>query len=174
MNWLGTALAAGVAAMILAAPARADDAEWNKVVAAAKGEGKVVVYNSANGAAYYAAVAKSFETKYGIKVETLDLRASELSERIRTEQAAGRFLGDLEQHSIATIQRQMAESNVVQPLGDIPNAKTLRPPFVVTETYVPAFVQAYGFLVNTSMIPPADAPKAWADLLDPKWKGRIL
>ena len=59
-------------------------------------EGKVVVYSMALGAPYYVAVLKSFEAKYGIKVESLDLRASELAERVRTEQAAGRFLGDAE------------------------------------------------------------------------------
>jgi ABC-type Fe3+ transport system substrate-binding protein len=155
-------------------PAVAQEEDWNKVIAAAKQEGKVVVYNSALGAPYYSTVVKAFEQKYGIKVETLDLRASELSERIRAEQSAGRFLGDLEQHSTATIERQIREIGSVQPHGYIPNAKNLREPFVATEMIVPAWVQAYGILVNTKLVKPADEPKNWHDLLDPKWKGKIL
>jgi ABC-type Fe3+ transport system substrate-binding protein len=175
-----TSLAAMLAVAMLsvaaraATPAAAQDADWDKVVAAAKQEGKVVVYNSALGTAYYKAVVDSFEKKYGIKVETLDLRASELSERIRAEQAAGRFLGDLEQHSTSTIERQIRESGAVQPHGDIPNAKNLRPPFEMTPMWVPAWVQAYGILVNTNLVKPGDEPKSWHDLLDPKWKGKIL
>jgi spermidine/putrescine-binding protein len=161
-----TSLAAMLAVAMLsvaataATPAAAQDADWDKVVAAAKQEGKVVVYNSALGTAYYKAVVDSFEKKYGIKVETLDLRASELSERIRAEQAAGRFLGDLEQHSTSTIERQIRESGAVQPHGDIPNAKNLRPPFEMTPMWVPAWVQAYGILVNTNLVKPGDEPKS--------------
>ena len=42
------------------------------VTAAAKKEGKVVVYNMALGAPYFVAVLKSFEAKYGIPVESLE------------------------------------------------------------------------------------------------------
>ena len=79
-----------------AVPASAQDASWDAVVAAAKQEGKLVLYNMSAGAPYFQAVVKSFEQKYGISVDSLDLRASELVERIRTEQSAGRFLGDTE------------------------------------------------------------------------------
>jgi iron(III) transport system substrate-binding protein len=40
--------------------------------------------------------------------------------------------------------------------------------------YIPAWIQAYGVLVNTRMVTPEDEPKAWSDLTDPKWKGKIL
>src|SRR6478735_6273822 len=100
----------------LAFPAAAQDASWDSVIAAAKKEGKVVVYSMALGAPYYLAVLKSFEAKYGIKVESLDLRASELAERVRTEQAAGRFLGDAEMVTTTMIEEQLKNGDFVQKL----------------------------------------------------------
>lgn len=162
-------------AALLAEPcsAVAQDARWDGAVAAAKKEGKVVVYNAATGASYYDAVAKSFERKYGIEVQTLDLRASELRERVRTEQAAGRFLGDVEQHGQATLYRQEQEG-VLQPHGGLPNIGRLRAEFKAEGARVPGYVQAYGILINTNLVKPGDEPAGWKDLLDPRWKGRIL
>jgi ABC-type Fe3+ transport system substrate-binding protein len=171
---LAATLFLSAAAAVPMPAAAQQDEDWSKVVAAAEREGKVVVYNSALGTGYYKAVVKSFEKRYAIKVETLDLRASELSERIRAEQSAGRFLGDLEQHSTSTIERQIRESGAIQPHGGVPNAKNLRPPFFATPMWVPVWVQAYGILVNTNLVKPGDEPRSWRDLLDPKWRGKIL
>ena len=41
-------------------------------------------------------------------------------------------------------------------------------------TRVPIYVIHYGILVNTEMVKPAEEPKGWPDLLDPRWKGKIL
>ncbi len=150
-----------------------DPADWNKVVEAAKKEGRVVVYNSAIGSPFYKAAIDSFEKKYGIAVDTLDIRANEMRERIRTEQAAGRFLGDVTQPGQATATNQERD-NAFQPHGGVPNARNLRAPFAATAMQVPAFVQAYGILVNTNLVKPADEPRSWTDLLDAKWKGKIL
>jgi ABC-type uncharacterized transport system YnjBCD substrate-binding protein len=118
--------------------ASAETADWAAVVDAAKKEGKVVVYSMALGAPYYAAVLKSFEAKYGIKVESLDLRASELAERVRTEQSAGRFLGDTEIITTTMIEEQLKTGDYLQKLGEIPNAANLREPFKVSDVSVPA------------------------------------
>lgn len=173
MGWMTRPLGALLLAIALIAPARADE-DWSKVVAAAKAEGKLVVYNAVQDASYYHAVVNSFETTYGIKVDTLDLRASELNERIRTEQATNRFLGDVVQNGQATLEREWHDGPPVQTFAPVPNEKTLREPFVATDYYVPSWVQAYGFLVNTDLVTPAETPKTWHDLLDPKWHGKIL
>ena len=155
-------------------PAYAQDASWNAVVDAAKKEGRVVVYNMALGAPYFAAVLKSFEAKYGIPVESLDLRASELTERIRTEQSAGRYLGDVEIVTATMIEEQVGNGDFVQKLPQIPNAANLRPPFKPSEFSVPAYVQPMGILINTRLVKEDEIPKSWSDLNDPRWKGKIL
>jgi iron(III) transport system substrate-binding protein len=158
----------------LAMPAHGQDSSWQAVVDAAKKEGKVVVYNMALGAPYFTAVLKSFEAKYGIAVESLDLRASELVERIRTEQAAARYLGDAEMVTTTMIEEQLNNGDFVKKLPPIPNAANLRPPFRATEFSVPAYVQPMGILINTRLVKDQDVPTSWSDLNDPKWKGKIL
>jgi iron(III) transport system substrate-binding protein len=156
-----------------ALPVHAQDS-WQPVVDAAKKEGKLVIYDMALGAPYFNAVLKSFEAKYGIPVESLDLRASELAERIRTEQSAGRYLGDVEMITSTMIEEQRQNGDFVEKLPEIPNAGNLRPPFRATEYSVPVFVQPMGILINTRLVKDSDIPASWGDLTDPKWKGKIL
>jgi ABC-type Fe3+ transport system substrate-binding protein len=154
-------------------PAQAQES-WDAVVNAAKKEGKVVVYDMALGAPYFVAVLKSFEAKYGIPVESLDLRASELAERIRTEQSAGRYLGDVEMITTTMIEEQRQNGDFIEKLPAIPNSANLRPPFHANEFSVPAFVQPMGILVNTRLVKDEEVPASWNDLNDPRWKGKIL
>ncbi|MBV8921563.1 MAG: extracellular solute-binding protein [Bradyrhizobium sp.] len=171
MKMVMAAVLAGLAGLIV--PAHAED-NWDAVVDAAKKEGKVVVYDMALGAPYFLAVLKSFEAKYGIPVESLDLRASELAERIRTEQSAGRFLGDVEIITTTMIEEQRQNGEFIEKLPAIPNAANLRPPFKMSDYSVPAFVQPMGILINTRLVKDQDVPESWSDLTNPKWQGKIL
>jgi iron(III) transport system substrate-binding protein len=156
-----------------AVAAQAPDAEWKKVIEAAKKEGKVVVYNGAVGTPALPTVLAAFEGKYGIRTELLEARASELRERIRTEQAAGKVLGDVSHNGSTTTALQLAEGTFV-PYGTFPSAGRPVAPFKADGTRVPIYVIQYGILVNTDMVKPAEEPKSWKDLLQPRWKGKIL
>ena len=163
-------LAAGAA---IVRPAAAQDADWAKVVDAAKKEGKVVIYTASIGSPFHKVVFKAFEAKYGIKVELLEARASEVRERVRVEQAAGRFLGDLH-HNGSTTTWLMTQDGNFQPHGAVPNLKNIEAPYEATDISIPAEVISYCLMVNKNMVKPGEEPKAWKDLLDPKWAGKIL
>lgn len=166
--------AAAVLAITTSGAAQAQTpAEWDAVIAGAKREGVVHVYQSQHATPHWQAVVKDFESRYGVKVQVYDARASELTEKIRVEQTSGRFLGDLEFHGSTTILQQR-ESNFILKHGGVPNAVHLRADFPADEYSVPAWVQTVCFLINTNLVKPGEEPKEWRDLLDPKWKGRIL
>jgi iron(III) transport system substrate-binding protein len=166
-------IAAIIAFCVMSLNAVAQDADDPGLVAAAKAEGRVTFYTSFLGAPFHMAAIKSFEKKYGIQVELLDVRASELRERLRTEQAAGRFIGDVIQNGAATMIRSQRDGEL-QPHGSITNVGRLSPQQVATDTLVPSYILAYGILINTAKVKGEQEPRSWKDLLDPVWKGKIL
>ena len=90
---LGVAAVCAALSVTMAAPVLAQ-ADWDNVIAAAKKEGVIYVYQSQHGTPHWLAVVKDFETRYGVKVQVYDARASEMTEKIRVEQTSGRYLAD--------------------------------------------------------------------------------
>jgi iron(III) transport system substrate-binding protein len=152
--------------------ARAQD-DWARVEEAAKKEGKLVIYTASIGSPSLKAVTKAFERKYNIPIELLEARASEIRERVRVEQAAGRFLGDVH-HNGSTTTWLMTRDGNFQPRGPIPNIKNIMPPFEADDIRLPAEVISYSLMVNRNLVKPDDEPKSWKDILDAKWAGKIL
>src|SRR5579864_7903284 len=151
-RFLQAAVIAATVATALVPVARAADNELpDDVVAAAKKEGKVAFYTSFLGAKAHLDIIKTFEAKYGISVDLLDVRASEMNERIRTEQTSQRYIGDVEQNGASALVLQHNDG-FVQPHGDIPNTKNLLPDHVATDFGVPCYVLGYGILVNTNAV----------------------
>jgi iron(III) transport system substrate-binding protein len=171
--WKVAIIAAGVAAVSIGMARAADQDLPADVVAAAKKEGKVAFYTSFFGAKAHLDIIKTFEAKYGIQVELLDVRASEMTERIRTEQASKRYIGDVVQNGAASLIRQHREG-FIQPHGGIPNAKGLQKEHEASDFGVPTYILAYGILINNNLVKGDDVPKSWKDLSNPKWKGKII
>jgi iron(III) transport system substrate-binding protein len=166
-------LAAGATVLSLPKSARAED-EWGKIVDAAKKEGHVVLYSAFVGLATHQELKKDFEATYGITVDILEARASEVRERIRIEQAAGRFSADVSENGRTTTTLQIAQDHVFDPYGPLPSLGHLKTEFKSDEIRLPVFAIVYGILVNTRLVRPEDEPRSWLDLIDPRWKGKIL
>lgn len=165
-------IAAAACAAWCAAAAAQSPAEWARMVDAAKKEGRVVLYTSAAGGAHNE-VLKAFTARYEIQVEVTEAPAGRLRERIRAERTANRPVGDLSL-SGSTVTKQQLDEGAFQSHGNMPNAARVVAPFFADGVRLPAYAWSIGILVNTRLVKPGDEPRSWSDLLDPKWKGRIL
>lgn len=166
-------LAASSALLSTPDQARAED-DWNKIVAAAKTEGHVVIYSAFVGLAAHQDLKKDLATNFGITVDILEARASEVRERLRVEHSAGRDAADVSENGTTTTTLQIKEDQVFGPFGPLPALGNLKPDFRGDGIRLPVFAIIYGILANTQLVKPADEPKSWLDLTDPRWKGKIL
>ena len=165
-------LAAGLFALVNAAQPAFAQSSWDSVIAAAKKEGKLTVYNGTNFA-IVRKIGAEFTKRFGIRVDVLDGRATEIRERIRVEQATGRTVASLSYSGWTTLSTQSAEG-VFGQLGEIPGLKRLEAPVMSNGVLAPTVIGKFAILINTNLVKPDEEPKSWQDLLHPRWKGRVL
>jgi iron(III) transport system substrate-binding protein len=164
--------AAALALPRLAGTAAAATAE--KVdIAAAKKEGKVVLYTSAPLSAAQK-VANAFQQKYGINVELFRTGGVQVLRRFLMEQQAGHAGTDvLVSSDLSAIKDLAAKGSFVSfhPVGIENIPEPLRDP---EGFYVPQRVSVISIYGRTDLVPPAEMPKTWSDLLDPKFKSKLV
>jgi len=143
------------------------------LVTAAKEEGTLVVYGSCEED-YLAAACENFEKLYGIKVQYQRLSTGEVQSKI--EEEAGNPSGDVWFGGTTDPYNVAAGEGLLEPY-EAENASHL-----ISDTYRDADGQWYGiykgilgFMVNQDELDRMgiEAPKDWADLLDPKYKDLI-
>jgi iron(III) transport system substrate-binding protein len=145
-----------------------------KIIAAAKVEGSVMVYHTSDVATMSPAL-RAFESKYGIKVENYFATGAPLSTRFSNEGAAGNMRADVFYASDTTVFVEFA--NLFQQLttdnlpahGRLPDVARLKGGLAVSQAQF-----SFAFMYNSNRVRPADVPRTWTDLIDPKWKGRTL
>ena len=140
----------------------------------AKKEGEVVWYGTLTGGAIVGNIIKNFESKFpGIKVKYLRLGGASFVERIRSEARAGKYLWDVVTSEY--IQFSELSKHVALARYASPDAAQISPRHRDPNG---AWVSIYGAIAtiawNTRMVKPAEAPKDWKDLLDPRWKGKKI
>lgn len=136
-------------------------------VATAAAAQTVTVY-TAHAPEIYQAVIPRFEAASGLKVEIVQAGSGDIIQRARAEAAAP--MADV----IWSIGAEALEANSdllepYQPAGWDRIADTYK----VGTGWLPYTSVPMAFIVNTNLVPEGEEPKSWADLADPKWKGRV-
>ena len=140
-------------------------------VAAAKKEGKVIVYGSVVPQAMEE-LHRSFESKYGIKVDYWRGSSTAVAERAQSEWRADRPAFDVVESSwdvMALMKKEGIFVPYVPPASqDFPEQFKEKDALITPWRILPISI-----LYNTELVKPGDAPKSLEDLLSSKWKGKI-
>ena len=128
---------------------------------------KVVVYTAAKQA-LVDELTTAFSKETGIKVELVMGGSSDLIRRVRAEASAPKV------DVIWSIGGEVLEANkdLLAPFTPAANDMIL-PAYKISPEWVPFSGILAAFAVNTKSLKPADYPRSWKDLTDPKWKGQI-
>ena len=145
------------------------------LIAAAKKEGRVVHYTSVD-LPLAEKVAKAFEAKYpGIAVRVERTGAERVFTRIAQERSSNIHACDVVQSSDAAHFVVWKRDGLLAPYVPEEVAKYYPPehkdPDGLFASYR-VYLCCMGY--NTNLVKAADAPQSFADLLDPKWKGKIV
>jgi len=145
------------------------------LIEAAKKEGKVVWYTSVD-LPLAEKIAKSFEGKFpGVAVRVERSGAERVFQRIGQENASNIHACDVVNssdaaHSIVWKKGGLLEAFVPEDVAKFYPAEHKDADGMFASFRVWVSIIAY----NTDLVKKEDAPKSFADLLDPKWKGKIV
>jgi iron(III) transport system substrate-binding protein len=144
------------------------------LVEAAKKEGKVVFY-TAMDVQVAAGLGKAFEAKYpGITAQVERSGAERIFQRVEQEYSANIHAVDAidssdVSHLLYWKEHGLLAAYVPQDVPRWPASARDADGFYATNR---ATLSCVGY--NTKLLKPEDAPKSYADLLDPKWSGKIV
>ena len=169
-KWLavGLVLSAFAAPPATAEPYRPDPA----LVAAAKKEGQVLIYTTLIVEQIVRPLIKAFQSQVpGVDVKFVRADSIALVVRLTNEARANRTQADL-WHLVDGV-GPLVEAGIAAPL-DLPSAKGLPATFADPKRrWVATNLAVRSLAYNTTLIPPAQAPRGYADLVDPRFKGKF-
>jgi iron(III) transport system substrate-binding protein len=169
--------------MLMVFPREARPQQWEKVLEAARAEGKVTVIGPV-GADRRDVLVQPFQQKYGIAVEYFPDRGSGIGPRVSAERRAGLYAWDIVITGTTTGLNALVPQGMLDPM---------EPAFILPEVKDPKqwrggehefvdsgrrfFVmtpsQVASLFVNPNTVKPEEI-KSHKDLLAPRWKGKIV
>ncbi|MBI4330851.1 MAG: extracellular solute-binding protein [Chloroflexi bacterium] len=157
---------------------------WDRTLAAARKEGEVSLI-AAYGSEWQNAFAAAMAQKFGIRLESTYLASPQAAERAIREQMYKVYVTDVMHVSATTFWSTLESRELFDPLGEL---------LILPEVTEPAswrdgklewldprnrtvlnYRQNYAspLLINTNLVKPGEI-KSYRDLLDPRWKGKIV
>jgi iron(III) transport system substrate-binding protein len=152
-------------------------------LAVAKEEGKVVIYGRGDPEVRKE-LQKTFTEKYGIGLDfTYFPRGGEMAAKIKKERAAGLYIADVIIHGPTTMTNLLKPAGLLDPLEpllilpEVKEPKFWRPRlyFIDKDRMMKPMRAGWSKLVvcNTNLVKEGEMT-SHRDLLDPKWKGKIV
>ena len=154
----GTGAMMGAAALGgLTTPARADAATWY----------------SASGAKPDQEWVTMFKQKTGLAVEFFRIGGVKLTQRIEQEIKAKQLKPSVMDFSIPGLMNEWIKKGWVMKY-DSPEMKHYPADLRMDGYWTPVNVLTVTIAYNADHVKPEEAPKSWEDLLNPKWKGKMV
>ncbi|RYE35052.1 MAG: extracellular solute-binding protein [Hyphomicrobiales bacterium] len=135
--------------------------------AAVAADNKVVLY-TAHKSSIVQKMIPLFEAETGIKAEVVQLGSGDVFRRARAEAAAPK--ADVIWSVTGSLLGENADLLVPYAPKD---QAAIDERFVSSPAWTPYTTVIYVLMVNKRMVKDADIPKNWAELSDPKWKGKV-
>ncbi|MBI4506325.1 MAG: extracellular solute-binding protein [Chloroflexi bacterium] len=160
-----------------AKPAAAADEPDPALVEAAKKEGKGT-WDTSLELTTAKKLGEMFAKKYGVPVEVVRDGSEKIFSQFMKEQTTNIKKADVVHTSDASNFLTMRERGLIVPYR--PKAADVFVPAVKANTsgegdyWFALRVSLFSVAYNTNKVKDADAPKAWKDMLDAKWKGKLV
>jgi iron(III) transport system substrate-binding protein len=156
-------------------PAQAADPAFAEIEAAAKKEGRLVIYTSSVDAEMQKFTAAFEKTYPGIRVEWIRQPSTTVFNRFVGEVEAGVVQADLLYTASTALYQERPE--LFRPLtaAMLPNMGASAPVKAKNAVYVIDAVSPHVITYSTLTVSPADLKllASWKDLTNPRWKGKI-
>lgn len=170
---------AALGATLFAAPSRAQapppQAITPQLIAAATAEGKVVLYSSMD-LPVGEKLSKAFEAAYpGLSVQIERSGSERLFQRLDQEFASNIHAADVINSSDASHFIPWKKNGWLAPFVSEDIAQYFPPEYRDGDgMFATSRIWLSSIAYNTNLVKPEDAPKSFADLLDPRWAGRMV
>ena len=171
LSGLASAMGVSLPALAQTTPAAK---QWSAIEAAGAKEGKVVFYHNITPPGGEL-VAKEFHKDYpNIEIEATRFASAALIERFSTEFSAGRNLADVvltvpDERIFAGIKGGWMANWVPPEIKAYPQGTNYNNQNMLFHVNT----AREAIIWNTRKVKPADAPKEWTDLFDPRFKGKV-
>jgi len=139
------------------------------LIAKAKGEGKVTFYANITAVE---PVMEAFTKQYGVKGEYTRVSTDKYVATVATEHEAGKLMADVLQAPIPIL-------DILKGKGVLASYKSPvaanYPEWASTDDKIQIFgIEYVALLYNKELVKPGDIPKKYEDLMDLKWRGKIV
>lgn len=165
-------------------PLEAWQQKWDNTLQAARKEGRVEIYASVSAAPTMKELIPFLKQRFGINLELTTGRSRELTAKIVRERFAGIFVGDILFGGLNSMYSDIKPAGILDPIEPALILPEILDPKVWYGGELPlhdrgryvfkwAAYSSVMIAVNTTLVKPSDI-KSYYDLLDPKWKDKLL